>query len=251
MSPSPLSLLSDTAISWGISLTDTQLASFARYTSELQAWNSHINLTAIKDEQDIVVRHYLDSLWCSLAWQATPNALVDVGSGAGFPGVPLKIVFPSIRLTLIEATGKKTRFLEHLVQVLELNHVTILNARAEHVCHMPPYRRQYDVAVARAVASLAKLAEYCLPFVRVGGEVLAPKGADIAEEIMSATNTIARLGGGEIRCDQVLLPGVSPRMMVCIPKIADHPVRHPLKSKIQRTRGLKHNVQNTTRKTQR
>jgi 16S rRNA (guanine527-N7)-methyltransferase len=223
----PIALLSDTARSWGIALTDAQLACFTRYTSELQTWNAHMNLTSITDDVGIVTRHYLDSLRCSLAWYAPPDTLVDVGSGAGFPGIPLKIIVPSMRLTLLEATGKKTRFLEHLVQVLDLEQVTILHARAEDAAHLPTQRGRYDVAVARAVASLATLAEYCLPFLRLGGEMLAPKGAAIDEEIAAAKRAVAMLGGGNMRCETVALPGVDPRSLVCITKLAPTPTRYP------------------------
>lgn len=219
--------LRETAASWGISLSKAQCDQFAQYAAELQRWNDRVNLTAITDVDGIVVRHFLDSLYCACVWGNVPNTLVDVGSGAGFPGLPLKIAFPAIRLTLIESVGKKAAFLQHMVEVLDLPQVTILTARAEAVGHDPAHREIYDVATVRAVAALRVLVEYCLPLVRVGGHVLTPKGAHVANEVTAAQRALAILGGEMLVVEPVQLPALELRTMVVLHKIAPTPVAYP------------------------
>jgi len=161
----------------GFSLTDQQMAAFLCYADELRAWNRKMNLTAIEDPVDIRRKHFLDSLSCHLAMGDTSKAqVVDVGAGAGFPGLPLKLLFPEIHLTLIESVKKKAWFISHMVAVLKLQAVEVLTARAEEVGQDPAHRERYDWAVARAVAGLPTLVEYLLPLVRVGGRALAQKG---------------------------------------------------------------------------
>ncbi len=224
---SPQTLLAETAAAWGLPLTETQLKQFAAYTSTLQIWNVRVNLTAITDPEGVVVRHFLDSLRCASAWGATPASLIDIGSGAGFPGIPLKILHPSLRLTLVESVGKKAAFLGHIVERLALDDVTVLDSRAEVVGHDPQHREQYDVATARAVAGLRVLAEYGLPLVRLGGRLLAPKGADVAAELTAARRAIKILGGEVPAVEPVTLPGVDPRTLVVIGKTRATPLEYP------------------------
>ena len=199
-------------LSLGLCLTAEHLAAFQTYYEELTAWNERFNLTTIVGYRDVQIKHFLDSLTCLLALPqeagegtlpdtvplyTAPSALrcLDVGAGAGFPGLPLKIVRPELRLTLLEATGKKTVFLRHMVQKLGLKDVLVIHGRAEDLGHDPAHREQYDVVLARAVAQLATLAEYCLPFCAVGGRFVAQKGAAIEEELASARKAISLLGG--------------------------------------------------------
>ncbi len=232
VTPSPavatLALLRHTAANWNISLSNAQIQQFVRYAAEVRQWNERVNLTAITDPEAFVVRHVLDSLRCSCSWGKTPHALIDVGSGAGFPGVPLKIAFPALRLTLVESVRKKADFLEHLVGACGLDGVTVVQARAEQVGHDPQHRERYDVATARAVADLRVLAEYCLPLVRVGGYFLAPKGAEIDAEVAAAHQAVTTLGGYLLAVEPVALPGVArPRTLVVIGKTAPSPPGYP------------------------
>ena len=164
----------------GLALSPHQLAQFAKYTELLQAGNRRANLTAITDPEQVQVRHYLDSLTAVLAMREWPDGrrVVDIGAGAGFPGVPLKIAFPGIRLTLAESVGKKTAFLTELVGQLGLDDVEVLTVRAEELGRTEGYRGQFDVALARGVASLPALIEYALPLCKGHGHLLAWKGSD-------------------------------------------------------------------------
>lgn len=192
---------------FGLTLSPQQLQQFSLYESLLIDWNRHLALTAIREPREIRIRHFLDSLTCatttgSLAGQT----LIDVGSGAGFPGIPLKILYPTLRLTLLESVGKKTRFLAAVTSELGLTDVTIITGRAEEIGHDPSHRERYDWAVARAVAELRILAEYLLPLVCLGGHALAQKGESAAEELSVAQPAIKRCGGGEATVSAIQLP---------------------------------------------
>ncbi len=219
--------LAEIAHSWGIALSDEQQAHFATYLNELQRWNEHTNLTAITEREDIITRHFLDSLWCARVWGDMPRTLVDIGSGAGFPGLPLKIAFPSLHVTIVESIKKKTAFVEHMVSLLGLTDVQICTDRAEVLGRHPSHRQHYDVAVARAVADTRVLAEYCLPLVRVGGRVLAPKGGDCHDEVHQATTAVEQLGGAVLAIEPVHLPAVEPRTVVILAKKTPTPSRFP------------------------
>lgn len=223
----PIAMLASTAATWGLALAPQQLEQFAIYLAELQAWNEHTNLTAITGAQQIVTRHFLDSLRCALSWGDAPNSLIDVGAGAGFPGLPLKILRPELQLTLVESIGKKATFLRHSVDRLGLRDVVVLASRAEAIGRDATQREHYDVVVARAVADLRVLSEYCLPLCRIDGRFLAPKGAQIEAELAAAQPAIATLGGHVIAVEPVELPGVEPRSLVVMGKIASTPSQYP------------------------
>ncbi len=224
------STLRDGAQQFNLALTEAQLNAFARYSQELIAWNQRVNLTSIVEPSEIVVKHFLDSL---SVYQVLPGlplslSLVDVGSGAGFPGLPLKIALPELRLTLLESTGKKTAFLQHLIQVLNLTGVTILTARAEEAGRQPAQRERYDVAVARAVAPLPVLAEYTLPLVKRGGLVIVQKGQHPADELKAAANALGILGGKISQVLPVAVPGLeAERHLVVIQKNKSTPPQYP------------------------
>lgn len=220
-------LLTKTATTWGIALSHTQVQQFATYAAELQAWNKRFNLTSANTLADITTRHFLDSLRCVPSWGAIPHTLADVGSGAGFPGLPLKIAFPTLHLTLIEATQKKVGFLQHIVSVLALDYVTVIHARVETIGHAPQQRECYDVVTARAIAALSTLAEYCLPLTRIGGRFLAPKGSNATDEIAQAHHAISLLGGKVATVESVTLPGLEPRTLVVVEKVATTPDSYP------------------------
>jgi 16S rRNA (guanine527-N7)-methyltransferase len=222
-----INLLATTAAAWGYPLNDAQLEQFKLYAAELRRWNERINLTAIDDDAGIVTRHFLDSLRCAQSWGSAPESLVDIGTGAGFPGLALKILRPELQLTLVESIAKKTVFLRHVVDTLGLANVEIVVSRAEAAGRDPARRDRYDVAVARAVAELRVLAEYCLPLCRIGGRFLAPKGARIEDELQAALPAIAQLGGRVLGIEPVELPEVEPRTLVVIEKIAPTPPQYP------------------------
>lgn len=213
----------------GIDLTARQLAAFERYRQELLDWNARFNLTAIRDEPGIRTKHFLDSLTCILAWRDRPPvSLVDVGSGAGFPGLPLKILQPSLQLTLVESVGKKAEFCRHVTGALGLEKVEVLQARAEEVGRMADRRERFDWAVARAVANLPVLVEFLLPLVRIGGAVVAQKGASGPAEAHASENAIRVLGGRLRQLMRVDLPGVAEeRYLVVIDKVAATPPNYP------------------------
>ncbi|MDH5506225.1 MAG: 16S rRNA (guanine(527)-N(7))-methyltransferase RsmG [Anaerolineae bacterium] len=210
-------------------LTAAQLTAFDRYAQALLEWNRRMNLTAIHDPQEVRVKHFLDSLSCLLALRGSPAArVVDVGAGAGFPGLPLKIVCPDIRLTLVESISKKTTFLQHIVQVLGLDAVEVVTARAEEIGRQAQHRDVYDWALARAVAPLPVLVEYLLPLVRLGGKMLAQKGISGPAEAHAAQNAIALLGGQLDEIIPVTLPGIpEERFLVVIKKVAATPDKYP------------------------
>ena len=213
----------------GLRLTAQQMAALNAYEQELVRWNAHTNLTAIRDVDAIRSKHFLDSLTCLMALrELPPTRLIDIGTGAGFPGIPLKIVLPNLRLTLVESVGKKAAFCQHLVQVLGLNGVEVINLRAEEVAQKPEYRQQFDWAVARAVASLPVLVEFLLPMVHIGGRVLAQKGENGPAEAQTADNAINLLGGRLRQLMPVTLPGVvDERYLIVIDKIAATPPQYP------------------------
>lgn len=213
----------------GIHLSQRQVAAFQRYENELLEWNAKYNLTAIRDPEGIRSKHFLDSLTCLLAWrERPPKTLIDIGTGAGFPGIPLKIVCPRLKLTLVDSVGKKLDFCRHVVETLDLEDVTCIQARAEEIGLKEEHRERYDWAVARAVANLPVLVEYLLPLVRVGGAALAQKGASGPQEAHSAQNAIRLLGGHLRQIIPVLLPGVvEERFLVVIDKTGATPPGYP------------------------
>jgi 16S rRNA (guanine527-N7)-methyltransferase len=226
---------------FGINLAPAQLESFEVFSAELRLWNERVNLTAITALDDVRIKHFLDSLSCLPLLRSQPAArVVDVGSGAGFPGIPLKIAMPSLRLTLVESVGKKAEFCNHLVERLGLRDVVVINARAEDIGRDAAHREQYDWAVARAVAELSILAEYLLPLVKVGGHAIAQKGESGPAEAQTAGHALHLLGGALEKVSPVELPGIAEtRYLVVMFKRACTPEKYPRKPGIPTKKPLK------------
>jgi 16S rRNA (guanine527-N7)-methyltransferase len=224
----------------GLRLSRTQLSALSLYERELVDWNAHFNLTAIRDPQEIHIKHFLDSLTCLLVLrETTVGRVIDIGTGAGFPGIPIKIIYPKMQLTLVESVGKKAEFCRHVVKILDLPGVEVVQERAESLGQNPSYREQYDWAVARAVAILPVLAEYLLPLVRVGGSMLAMKGESGPAEVHSAERAMRVLGGHLRQLLPVTLPGVAEeRYLVVIDKLAATPKGYPRKVGVPAKRPL-------------
>jgi len=210
-------------------------------------WNSRINLTSITDPEGVRVRHFLDSLTVGAALLAelgSPEppagfSLLDVGTGAGFPGVPLKIVWPQLKLALADSIGKKTAFLRELVRALDLRDVEVITARAEDLGLDRAHREKYGAVTARAVASLPVLCEYCLPLVKTGGWMVAPKKGDISHEVEEARLASALLGGGEPTLHRFLLPGEQEeRFVVMVKKGKATPHGYPRRVGLAKSRPL-------------
>lgn len=212
----------------GAPLQPEQIAQFQQYEALLLEWNERMNLTAVRQPADIRIRHFLDSLSCvSVMGELNGRCLIDVGTGAGFPGLPLKIIFPQLKLTLVESVAKKGQFLQAVVAGLGLTDVTILAERAEVLGQQPQHRQRYDWAVARAVAELRVLAEYLLPLCRVGGQALAQKGENAAQETAVASEAITILGGGSPQITLAPSPPERPHYLVVVPKVKATPAAYP------------------------
>ncbi|MBN1876985.1 MAG: 16S rRNA (guanine(527)-N(7))-methyltransferase RsmG [Anaerolineae bacterium] len=226
-----------------IHLKAEHISAFRVYQEELVAWNQKFNLTAITDDEGIQVRHFLDSISCLLGQEGEERfagkTVIDVGTGAGFPGIPLKILCPGMRLTLVEATAKKVGFLKHIVTLLGLEGVDMLHQRAEEVGTATGHRECYDWALARAVADMPILAEYLLPLVKVGGRVLAQKGEGAPAEVQRGEWAVRQLGGHVRRLVPVELRGLAEtRYLVILDKIATTPPQYPRRSGMPSKRPL-------------
>lgn len=214
-------------------LDDKQLTQYQTYYDRLVSVNEHMNLTAITDRDDVYLKHFYDSL--TLAWaypklQTDQLRMIDVGAGAGFPSLPLKIAFPQLKITIIDALNKRIKFLQELVTELGLENVTVVHARAEEFGHKKaPNREQFDVATARALARLNVLGELTLPLVKVGGALLAMKGSAASEELNEAQGAITKLGGKIGQEVPVNLPNGDPRTIIIIDKVNATPNRYPRK----------------------
>ena len=217
------------AAALGAPLSPAQLAQFAAYEALLLAWNERIALTAIREPRQLRIRHFLDALSCAAATGPLDSRrLIDVGSGAGLPGLPLKILYPDLRLTLVDSVAKKARFLELVAAELGLSDVTVIADRAEVLGQDAAHREGYDWATARAVAELRVLVELLLPLVRVGGRALAQKGDSAAEELTAAAPAIAALGGGASQLIPVRLPETeATHTLITIDKAAATDPRYP------------------------
>lgn len=215
----------------GITLTDTQMNQFANYYRELVEWNNKMNLTAITVEEEVYLKHFFDSISAAFFHDFTkPLNIVDVGAGAGFPSIPIKICFPELKVTIVDSLNKRIGFLQHLVSTLNLSDVSLFHDRAELFSKKEEHREGYDLVLARAVARMPVLAELCLPLAKVGGHFLAMKGPEVINEINESKNAFQLLGGKLLRNDHFILPfEESSRHFVLLEKVKKTPKNFPRK----------------------
>lgn len=222
----------DSLKSEGITLTDKQLAQFKTYYQLLIEWNEKVNLTAITDEKEVYLKHFYDSITPSFYYDLTHTSTVcDIGAGAGFPSIPLKICFPHLKITIVDSLKKRINFLEKLVEALGLNHVELVHARAEDYGQRKEARDYFDLVTARAVARMSVLSEYCLPVCKISGTFLALKGSSSTEELTAAKKAINILGGEFVKEHQFALPiEASERSIIVTKKVKNTPKRYPRKA---------------------
>ena len=215
-----------------IQFTDKQIEQFMKYYDLLIEKNKVMNLTAITDLNEIMTKHFLDSILISNVLDMFDySTLVDVGTGAGFPGIPIKILFPHLKVTLIDSLNKRLKFLDDVISELELDGIETVHGRAEDLGHNDLYREKYDLCVSRAVANLSTLSEYCIPFVKKSGVFASYKASDSEEEINNSKNAIKILGGSISKICEIDLPGTEvKRNIVIIKKDKCTPKKYPRKA---------------------
>lgn len=214
----------------GIELTDSQLNAFETYYDMLIDRNKVMNLTAITEFDEVMDKHFLDSVYLfrSIKLEADYK-LIDIGTGAGFPGIPLKIVFPELKITLLDSLNKRVGFINDVIEELNLNNIEAIHGRAEDIARNKAYRASYDIAVSRAVANLSTLSEYCLPFVKIGGKFVSYKSGDCADEVDNAKAAIHLLGGKINKIDEFSYSNNS-RSFIVIDKVMNTSNKYPRKA---------------------
>lgn len=224
-------LLTDGASGFDIRISSQQADKFSSYAGLLVQWNEKINLTAITDEEGIVIKHFLDSLSIVPHIHRDTKNLIDIGTGAGFPGIPIKLINDGICVTLLDSLEKRIKFLNEVINSLELRDIHAIHGRAEDFGADKKYREQFDTAVARAVANLPVLVEYCLPFVKVGGMFIAMKGPDAENELEESEKALDVLGGEVFDVKELTLPqSDNKRCIILIKKCRHTPTNYPRKS---------------------
>ena len=226
------------ALHLGLSLTAQQAELFQAYYDELVDWNRRMNLTAIVDYDEVQIKHFLDSLTLTMVLSDVPSKVADIGTGAGLPGIALKIAYPNIKLTLIDSTQKKALFLDHIVAALDLEDVSVVTGRAEELAHDAHCREHFDAVLARGVAKLASLAELTLPFCTVGGAFIAMKTWPPDAEVDEAGRAINVLGGRLRQIVRIGLGGLQDRSLVVIDKVKPTPEKYPRRSGVPQKRPL-------------
>lgn len=216
----------------GTKLDTSEQEKFYNYMNLLLKWNENINLTAITDEKEIILKHFIDSLTIN-KYMEGKETVMDIGTGAGFPGIPLKIVNKEIKFILVDSLNKRINFLEEVKGQLNLENMELIHARVEDLAHDEEYREKADAIVSRAVSNLSTLAEYMLPFVKTGGLCICMKGSNISEEIESSKNALNVLGGKIEKIEKIILPNSDmERNIIVIKKVNSTPNKYPRKAGI-------------------
>ena len=224
-------LLAESCKKINIELTEKQIKQFMDYKDMLLEWNEKFNLTAITDEREIVLKHFVDCLAISAGAELAGKKIIDVGTGAGFPGVPVKIAFPDTQMTLLDSLNKRITFLEELKNKLGLENVICIHSRAEDGGADKNLREGFDLCISRAVANLAVLSEYCLPFVKVGGCFISMKGPDVKDELNESEKAIKVLGGEVKEVKLINIPETDiNHSLIIIKKIKPTPSKYPRKA---------------------
>lgn len=215
----------------GVDSSDEKLRQLSGYMEGILDFNESINLTAITDRKEFIAKHYIDSLMCAAMDEINDaDTVIDVGTGGGFPGVPLAIAFPEKKFTLIDSLNKRIKIVNQLCDELEIKNVRANHGRAEELARKKDMREQFDICVSRAVANMATLSEYCLPFVKVGGSFIAYKGPDCESEVKEASNAIEKLGGCLLRIERPEADGVAfDHRLIVVKKIAATAAKFPRK----------------------
>ena len=215
---------------FNIKINDEQIKKFMNYMNLLLEWNEKINLTAITQPEEVKLKHFVDSLTV-LKYINDDDKVIDIGTGAGFPGIPLKIMKENTKITLLDSLNKRINFLNIVIETLNLRNIQAIHGRAEEIARNKLYREKYDVAVSRAVANLSTLTEYMLPFVKVGGKCICMKGANVNEELERAQNAIKELGGEIERVDNFYLSdNDNERNIIVIKKVKETNLKYPRKA---------------------
>ena len=228
-----MNILKQGAEHFGLCVLSKQVLAFEKYMDLLIEWNKKFNLTAITDENNIIIKHFLDSLSVAMVMDDCKegSSLIDIGSGAGFPGLPLKIMLDKLDITLIDSVGKKITFLQKVIDILDLKNTKAIISRAEDLANLPDYREKFDYATARAVSKLNVISEYCLPFVKIGGKFISMKLSDTEEEINEAKAAISILGGEISEVKKVKIPFSDiTHSLVVIDKTSNTPPKYPRKA---------------------
>lgn len=225
-------LLYNSINEFGVSLDDHQVSQFMEYYELLIEWNRFMNLTAITEFEEVCTKHFIDSISLCKALDCTKDlSVIDVGTGAGFPGIPLKIAFPNMKITLLDSLGKRVKFLKEVIERLELKDIEAIHGRAEDFAKPDLLREKFDLCVSRAVANLSTLSEYCLPYVKVDGFFISYKSEKISDEMQAAQRAIAILGGDIYDQKEFVLPNSDIyRNLFQIKKVGATPSKYPRKA---------------------
>jgi len=224
-------ILNDACLELGVELDDFKISQFVKYKELLLYWNEKMNLTAITDEKDILLKHFVDSVSLVPFFDFDGKKVIDVGTGAGFPGIPIKIVKPSVELTLLDSLKKRISFLENVVSEIGLSSVKCVHSRAEDGGQNKDFREKFDICVSRAVAKLSVLSEYCLPFVKNGGCFISLKGPEVKGEIENAGKAIEILGGKIDTVKKIEIPFTDIKhTLIMIKKVRQTSIKYPRKS---------------------
>lgn len=213
-----------------VEITSEQIEKFTVFNNLLIEWNQKMNLTAITDEREVAVKHFYDSITPSFFYEFSNQKIIDIGVGAGFPSIPLKICFPNLKMTLVDSLNKRLIFLEEIIKALDLKDINLVHGRAEELAKKNEYRQNYDIALSRAVARLNIISELSLPFVKVGGKMISLKGANADEELNEAKKAINIMGGRVHSSSKLFLPNdYGERNIIIIDKVGNTPNKYPRK----------------------